>query len=166
MQVTINVTSVPEARLVAAFMQDYADLLELQHVPQAAPEQPTVEEAPVKKSRAKKTDPVVTTAASSSSEQETVTAAPVAESAASTQEAATTTEGNDSATTAEAATESGSSETAEPVTTDDLRKLFGELSQNGKRDEAVKIVRSYGFNAIKDISADKLDEIHGKLKAL
>lgn len=75
-------------------------------------------------------------------------------------------EGNESATTAEPATESGSEETAAPVTIDDLRILFGELSQNGKREDAVKLVRSFGFNSIRDISPDKMGEIYGKLKAL
>lgn len=163
MQITLNAGNPAETRLIAAFLNDLADLQELQHegfrsginaaaqVSEpvlAAPTQAEATEAiaPPKKTRAKKPDP-----------------APVEDPVPVAEEA-----GNESATTAEPAAESGSSKTAEPASVDHdtLRVLFGELAQINKREDAVKIVRSYGYNGIKDIAPENLGEIHGKLLAL
>jgi dsRNA-specific ribonuclease len=148
MQVTFTPTNPAEARLLAAFMVDFSEHLELQA---CVPVAPAVEaEAPAKKSRSKK--PVATLAESTATPTES------ADTSCDTEEP-----GNESADTAEPVEESGADE---PVTTDALRALFGTLSQDGKRDAAVKVVRSYGFNSIKDITDDKIGEIHAKLKAL
>ena len=174
MQITLNAGNPAETRLIAAFLNDLADLQALQHeklrsaIDSAAEHTapvlaaPTQAEAtaaitPPKKTRAKKTETAPV--------EEQASAEPVPEKEPAPVE---TEAGNGSATTAEPAAESGSSETAEPASVDHdaLRVLFGELSQINKREDAVKIVRSYGYNGIKDIAVEKLGEIHGKLLAL
>lgn len=83
----------------------------------------------------------------------------------------------ESAPTAEPAAESGSTETAEPaaeeqpdeakaepITRDTLRTLFGELVQAGKRDAAIAAVKSFGYDAIRSIPDDKLAEVHAAMK--
>ena len=184
MQVTLNAGSPAESRLIAAFLQDLADLQEQQieeskawmqqhGFTTTAPSAPTQAEAaeaiaPAKKSRSKKTDPSETPASTATepASSATTSGASTVTEPASSQSA----EGNASATTAEPAVVSGSSENAEPAakaySTDDLRKLFGDLAQKGRRDKAVAIVRSYGYNGIAAITADKQDEIGAKLDAL
>ena len=166
MQVTITPESPAQKRLVAALLNDLASLqaeeqeiflARLREMPKccsvAPAEEPTApantaEESPApKKSRPKKTEPAATTAVTSSTEPEAETAAPAVANEVSTVEAATT-------------------DTAKTYAVDDLRKLFGDLAQADKRDAAVKIVRSYGFNGIAAITPDKLDEIGAKLSEL
>ena len=187
MQITLNAVNSAETRLVAAFLNDLADLQELQRgaplpagLDLPAPTQAEAKEAiaPPKKTRAKKPD-----------------AAPVADA------------GNESATTAEAAAESGSSETAQPAadagndapaatevaessaepdgateaspdsqvvsaaadqacSLDELRVLFGTLTQAGKRTQAVAVVREYGANGLAEIPEEKRGEVFAKLKGL
>lgn len=180
MQVTLNPSSAEEVRLIAAFMNDLADLQELETekfqakffgkgIPELLKEQnaapaPAVEEAPVKKSRSKKPTESVSVAAEQKTSEPTSTGADEsgdAPTASPSEEA-----GNEPATTAETVVESGSSETAEPVTHDTLRKLYGDLVTAGKRDEVVKAVKSFGINAIKDIPADKLEEVHAAMLAV
>ena len=186
MQVTLNPSSAAEVRLIAAFMNDLADLLELETeklatrfrnctlgsafgtaTPAAAEEAaPTpAEEVTVKKSRAKKTPPATTVAEPEESTLETK----VADASTATEPDTSCSEeepGNEPAATAETPVESGSPETAEPVTHDTLRKLYGDLVTAGKRDEVVKAVKSFGVNAIKDIPADKLYEVHAAMLAV
>ena len=182
MQITLNAVNSAETRLVAAFLNDLADLQELQRgaplpagLDLPAPTQAEAKEAiaPPKKTRAKK---------------------PVAEA------------GNESATTAEAAAESGSPETAQPAdagnaapaatepaassaepdgateappdsqvvsaagdqacSLDELRVLFGTLTQAGKRTQAVAVVREYGANGLAEIPEEKRGEVFAKLKGL
>lgn len=164
MQVTITPDSPAQKRLVAALLNDMASLqaeeqelffARIREMPKCGPAVQGVEEAQAqaeveaapKKSRAKKTEPAVTTAVTSSTEPEAETAAPAVANEVSTVAAATT-------------------EAAKTYSVDDLRKLFGDLAQADKRDAAVKIVRSYGFNSIAAITPDKLDEIGGQLEAL
>ena len=186
MQITLNAVNSAETRLVAAFLNDLADLQELQRgaplpagLDLPAPTQAEAKEAiaPPKKTRAKKLD-----------------AAPVADA------------GNESATTAEAAAESGSPETAQPAdagnaapaatepaassaepdgataaspdsqavsaagdqacSLDELRVLFGTLTQAGKRTQAVAVVREYGANGLAEIPEEKRGEVFAKLKGL
>lgn len=159
MQITLTAGSPAETRLLAAFLNDLADLQELQprHAPAltTAPTQAEATEAitPPKKPRPKKNEPAAET--------------PPAETPA-TETPDEPAPGNESVTTAEPAAGSGSAETAEPAKIDHdvLRVLFGELAQLNKREDAVKIVRSYGYNGIKDIAVDKLVEVHAKLVAL
>ena len=54
---------------------------------------------------------------------------------------------------------------------DDVRKLIGELSQSGKRQDAINVIRGYmkdgkPLNSVADIPADLVVEIHDKLEAL
>lgn len=139
MQVTLNPGNPAEVRLIAAFMQDLADLME-----GASPIQPpvvTTTEAVVaapKKTRAKKETPEQVVEASAEA-------------------------GNESATTAETQAESGSSETAEPVTHDTLRVLYGQLVADNKRDAAVAVIKAFKVKAIKELKPEDLDTCHAEL---
>lgn len=165
MQVTLNAATPAETRLIAAFLNDLADLQETgAPVPAIESSAPTQAEATAaitqpKKTRAKKETPAATVTEPDGSTQTQNSDAAAAEN-----------KGNESATTAEPANESGSSETAEAAskeyTTDDLRTLFGAIAQKGRRDKAVKVVRSYGFNGISEISADKLNEVGAELQKI
>ncbi len=142
MQVTLNPGNPAEVRLIAAFMQDLADLME------GTPIQPPIsndvvvpppEAAEVtapKRTRAKKEAPAP--------EPETIPAAT----------------GNESVTTAETPAESGSPETAEPVTHDTLRLIFGQLVAANKRDAAVAAIKSFNVKAIKELAPEDLDAVH------
>lgn len=173
MQVTLNADSVAETRLLAAFMHDLADLKEEQHTRIAEAMNakygqvevaPAVEEpAPAKKSRTKKTEPVTT--ATEPAESPATTGAATVSTATEPAESQTT-EGNAPASTAEPVVESGSSETAEVVTHDTLRAMYGQLVAAGKRDGVVAAVKSFGVNAIKDIPTDKLAAVHAAMKAV
>jgi len=149
MQVTLNPGNPAEVRLIAAFMQDLADLME-----GASPIQPPVsnafvapgcehfegqqEPAPApKRTRAKKEVP-----------------APEPEPAAA---------GNESATTAETPAESGSPETAEPVTHDTLRLLYGQLVADNKRDAAAAAIKAFNVKAIKELKPEDLATVHAEL---
>lgn len=148
MKVEYTPLTAAEKRLVAAFMNDLADLQDLQ-VPGTQPAvEETAVEPPKKTTRRKTAEPAQTVA-----EPETTAAEPETTAEAVTQPA----------TTAETAVESGSSETAEPVTHDTIRVLYGKLVAAGKRDPAVVAVRKLGAKSIKDIPDDKLGEIHATL---
>lgn len=169
MQVTLNADSVAETRLLAAFMHDLADLKEEQHTRlieslnaqrsqvEVASAPAAEEPAPAKKSRSKKTD-VAPAAEANSAESSSASATSTETTGAG--------EGNESATTAEPVVESGSSATAEVVTHDTLRAMYGQLVAAGKRDGVVAAVKSFGVNAIKDIPADKLADVHAAMKAV
>lgn len=156
MQIALTPSSAAEVRLLAAFMQDYADLLETQLVPPpvtnesvaagCAPFQPAPE--PAKKSRTKKD----TTSAAPAADGN---AAPVAsEPAASTEAPAGSTS---------SASEAGpSAASAEPMTHDKLRVLFGELSQRGEdvKMAIVGVFKELGYPNIKAIPAEELQNAH------
>ena len=52
------------------------------------------------------------------------------------------------------------------ITHDTLRVRFGELSQAGKRPEAVAIFKQFGFTGISTIGQDKLLEVYEALATL
>ena len=181
MQVTLNPGSPAEVRLIAAFMQDLAELQELQAeswrthaapidtlgAPASAPTQAEAKEAitPAKKTRSKKTEPAVTAeAAAESGSSETAQTAGEAGNApapAATEPAAST---EAPAGTTASVQEDGQS--AHSVTLDELRVLFGQLTEAGKRTEAITVVRGYGANGLAEIAEDKRGEVFAKLKAL
>lgn len=146
MQVTLNPGNPAEVRLIAAFMQDLADLMEGTGAIQppvsndvVATQSGAAEVTAPKRTRAKKEAPAP--------EPETV---PVAA-------------GNESATTAETPAESGSPETAEPVTHDTLRLLYGQLVAANKRDAAAAAIKSFHVKAIKELKPEDLDAVHAEL---
>ena len=171
MQITLAATTAAETRLVAAFLNDLADLQDLQRDTQPpAPTQAEAKEAipPPKKTRAKKNDTgneSATTAESGSSETTQPAAdegkgAPAAtEPAASSEEPVGTTEVSPDSPSVSAAEERACS-------LDELRVLFGELSQAGKRAGAVAIVRKYGANGLAEIPEDKRAAVLAEFKAL
>ena len=173
MQVTLNPGSPAEVRLIAAFMQDLADLQELTLTPSAYPEQPpapTQAEAteaitPAKKTRSKKTEPATTAEpaveSGSSETAQTAGEAGNAPAPAATEPAAST---EAPAGTTAPVQEDGQS--AHSVTLDELRVLFGQLTEAGKRTEAITVVRGYGANGLAEIAEDKRGEVFAKLKAL
>lgn len=172
MQLAITIGSAAEARLVAAFMQDFAELIEVQRdaVP-AVIVPPADVVAQPKKTRAKKdTAPAGET-------QSAGTASTAVESGSS-ETAAPATEGNEPAPAASepaASTEAPAGETTAspaassvpaPVTLDQLRVLFGELSQAGKRAQAIAVVRGLKANGLAEIAEDKRGEAYAQLRAL
>lgn len=153
MQVTLNAQGPAETRLLAAFLNDLADLQEINRVPPPVVDTPVAEDKPApKKSRAKKEDSTPAPAAADSTVETSSVSEPEPEQT--------------SAAGAEQAAESSPQETAADVTHDDLRTLFGRLTEAGKRDAAIKVIKSFGVNAIKDIPADKLAEVSAKLGEL
>lgn len=132
MQVTLNPGNPAEVRLIAAFMQDLADLME-----GTSPIQPPISNDVVvapsgaaevtapKRTRAKKEAP-----------------APAPE----TPEPAET-----------------PAETAEPVTHDTLRLLYGQLVAANKRDAAAAAIKSFHVKAIKELKPEDLDAVHAEL---
>lgn len=174
MQVTLNPGSPAEVRLIAAFMQDLAELQELQAeswrthaapidtlgAPASAPTQ-----APAKKTRGKKTEPATTAEpaveSGSSETAQTAGEAGNAPALAATEPAAST---EAPAGTTASVQEDGQS--AHSVTLDELRVLFGQLTEAGKRTEAITVVRGYGANGLAEIAEDKRGEVLAKLKAL
>ena len=181
MKVVLHPHTPAEKRLLSAFINDLADLQEVERsqgtanlrsvLSQIGNErlaQPPVdndhvaegcekfeEPAPAKKSRAKKT-PSATGAE------------PVVESGSPSAPAE---EGNDPAPTASAedggSTEATADAPASPAHThDELRKIFAALTQAGKGDLAIKELGKLGHTSIKGIPADKLDEAHTVMAAL
>lgn len=149
MQIALTPSSAAEVRLIAAFMQDLADLIEIQAVPAEVVESAPVKEveAPVKKSKAKKpaaaaVEPTVETSSVSEAE-------PVAEPAPEPTPAP-----------------EPEAEAEVAVTHDLLRNFYGQLVQSGKRDAVVAAVKSFGVNAIKDIPLEKLDDVYAAMKAV
>ena len=157
MQITLNAVNPAETRLVAAFLNDLADLQELQRgaplpagLELPAPTQAEAKEAiaPPKKTRAKK---------------------PVAEAgndAPAATEAAESSAEPDGATEASQASPNASAAEAQVVSLDELRVLFGTLTQAGKRTQAVAVVREYGANGLAEIPEEKRGEVFAKLKGL
>ena len=63
----------------------------------------------------------------------------------------------------------GAGASAEVVqrTHEDVQALFGKLSQTGKRDDAIKVIKGkYGFGGVSKIETDKLNVIHDELAEL
>lgn len=160
MQVTLNPGSPAEVRLIAAFMQDLADLQELMYTPEqpAAPIQAEATEAIAqpKKTRSKKTEPVVE---SGSSE----TAAPVEGEAGNAAPAAST-EAPDGAN--QKAPAAGPDASVPVASLDEMRILFGKLTEAGKRDAAIAVVRSYKVNGLAEIPEVLRGEVFAKMQAL
>lgn len=157
MQITLNAVNPAETRLVAAFLNDLADLQELQRgtplpagLELPAPTQAEAKEAiaPPKKTRAKK--PVAEAG------NDAPAATEVAESSAEP----------DGATEASQASPNASAAEAQVVSLDELRVLFGTLTQAGKRTQAVAVVREYGANGLAEIPEEKRGEVFAKLKGL
>lgn len=140
MQVAFTPSTPAEARLVAAFMVDYADLLELNTPAPLVGDQTTGSVQAEKPKRIRK---------------------PAAE----------TPQPDPAPAATQTAPEPGPAATEPPpaateVTVDQLRVLFGELSQANKREEAVALVRKHGFNSIRDIADEKRADIFAALKAI
>ena len=161
MQVSLTPSSAAEARLLAAFINDLADLMDLgtpavvaaptppEQVAARVTEAVTPPAAPSRKPRAKKTDPDASESAT--------------EKKAETGEAPTL----DAPAPAESAEAGESPEApAKEVSLDDLRVLFGSLTQEGKRPAAVEVVRSYGANGLSEIKEEQRAEVFAKLKGL
>lgn len=175
MQITLAATNAAETRLVAAFLNDLADLQELQRdIQPTAPTQAEAKEAitPPKKTRTKKNDTGNESAATAEQAAESgssETAQPAAdegkgapaatEPVASSEEPAGTTEASPDSPSVSAAEERACS-------LDELRVLFGELSQAGKRAGAVAIVRKYGANGLAEIPEDKRGAVYAEMKGL
>lgn len=174
MQLAITVGSAAEARLVAAFMQDFAELIELQRdaVPAPAPEFAPIAEAaaPAKKSRARKEPtPSATTAEALVESGSSETAAPAAEAGNAPAPAATepaVSSAVPAGNSEDSAASPAASAATEPVTLDQLRVLFGELSQQGKRTPAIAVVRGFKANGLAEIPEDQRGEAYAQLKAL
>ena len=179
MQVTLNPGSAAEVRLIAAFMNDYADLVDIQNtsapavsndnVAPGAEQFKPVEEKPAPK-RTRKTSAATAETPAESGSSETASPAGEAgnENAPAVTESAESTEAQAGEKKTESATAPASDATEPDVTHDDLRKLFGELSQQGedKRKAAIAVVTGAGFKMIKEITKDKLAEVFAGMKAL
>jgi cell division septation protein DedD len=142
MQVAFTPSTPAEARLVAAFMVDYADLLELNAPAPLVGDQTT---GSVQAEKPKRTRRAV------SAETSQPDPAPAATQPAPEPAPAET---------------ASAPESPSEITVDQLRVLFGELSQANKREQAVALVRQHGFNSIREITDDKRTAIYGQLKAL
>lgn len=183
MQITLNAVNPAETRLVAAFLNDLADLQELQRgaplpagLDLPSPTQAEAKEAiaPPKKTRAKK--PVAeagnesaTTAEAAAESGSSETAQPAADAgndAPAATEVAESSAEPDGATEASQASPSASAAEAQVVSLDELRVLFGTLTQAGKRTQAVAVVREYGANGLAEIPEEKRGEVFAKLKGL
>lgn len=146
MQITIHPATPAEARLLSAFMNDYADLLEVTTETQPAPA-PAAEKP--KKTRAKKEEP-----------------APVIEDApAPVIEEATAPAGEtESAGTASTPAESSAPETASAVvvTHESLKTAFGELAQKGAevKQAMIAAVKGLGFSSLSVVTEDRLVEVY------
>ena len=146
MQITLNPGTPAELRLIAAFVNDLADLAALEHPESAIP----ATEAPVvKKTRGGKS----------------VSTAPVA---AKPEEAAPADAGNvaAAASTATSSEATGATPAVSSVSHDDLRKVFASLSQQGKGEAGIAALGKLGHTSIKGIPADKLAEAHAVLVTL
>lgn len=179
MQVTLTPDSPAEKRLVAAFMNDLADLQELQREQlhealnacrsqvvaiggtEEAAEQQTQPEKPKRTSRAKKEEPSATGAETPVESGSSSAPAETAQGEAGNASAPTVTEeapGSAAETTSSPATPAHSH--------DDLRKLFAGLNQAGKGDAAIAALGKLGHTNIKGIPAEKLDEAYDVMAAL
>ena len=146
MQITLNPGTPAELRLIAAFVNDLADLAALECPESAIP----ATEAPVvKKTRGGKS----------------VSTAPVA---AKPEEAAPADAGNvaAAASTATSSEATGDTPAVSSVSHDDLRKVFASLSQQGKGEAGIAALGKLGHTSIKGIPADKLAEAHAVLVTL
>ena len=181
MKVVLHSQSPAEKRLLSAFLNDLADLQEVERANATAHLRLTLEKigneplvqppvdndhvaegcekfeepAPAKKTRSKKT-------------QSATGAEPAVESGSPDAPADV---GNDPAPTASAedggSTEDTSTNPVSPaVTHDTLKLLYGQMVQAGKRDAVVAAVKSFGFGVIRDIPADKLEEVYAAMKAV
>ena len=139
MQITLNPGTPAELRLIAAFVNDLADLAALEYPETIIPA------APAKKTRGSKS----------------VSTAPEVAESTKPQEAAPAEVGNEPAAPAAASTEAATS-----VSHDDLRKVFASLSQQGKGEAGIAALGKLGHTSIKGIPADKLAEAHAALVAL
>lgn len=175
MQVALTPSSAAEVRLLAAFMQDLADLMETappadnaHGTPGCAPFMPVVEgNAPAPKRTRGKKETSATTAETpaASGSPETVAAASVDAGNASAL-AATEPAASSEAQAGSTTTTSEAGQDASAVSVDTLRKLFGELSAAGKRDSAIAVVREYKVNGLSDLKEEDRPAVFAKLKAL
>lgn len=181
MQVALTPSSAAEVRLLAAFMQDLADLMETNtttippvdnaHVAAGcAPFVPAEAGNAPKRTRGKKETSATTAetpAASGSSE--TVTTAK-AESgndpAAAATAPAASSEAQAGSTNTTSAAGQDASAVQGPVDIDTLRKLFGELTAAGKREQAIAVVREYKVNGLGELKEADRPAVYAKLKAL
>lgn len=173
MQITLTPANPAETRLIAAFLQDLADLQEtpesnVAQVLQAAVGAPPSagDTAPRKpRTRKEKTD---SNPPASAQAENANTGAPTATDSGAHQDDASTPE-TSSAASAEEAGASSSSETAdadEKIDHDSLRVLMGRCAQANKRAESVQIVKGYGYSGISAIKPEHFAEINAKLKGL
>ena len=145
MQITLNPGTPAELRLIAAFVNDLADLAALEYPETIIPA------APAKKTRGSKS----------------VSTAPEVAESTKPQEAAPAEVGNEPAAPVAASTEAaGVTAPATSVSHDDLRKVFAGLSQQGKGEAGIAVLGQLGHTSIKGIPADKLAEAHAALVAL
>lgn len=169
MQIALTPSSAAEVRLLATFMQDYADLLEVQQVQPPVLNSAVAEgatpfvpvEAPPKKPRSKKeTSATTAETPAASGSAETATAASVEGNAAAATPGASTEAPDGSTTTESAAGQSASA--AEPMTHDKLRVLFGELTQRGDtvKQAIIAAFGKLGYANIKAIPVDELQQAH------
>lgn len=171
MQVSIAPSTAAEARLLAAFINDLADLMEsgllpviTDPAPVVAPEEPTAKKSRSKKSAAPEpapsqptsTGPEPTQSDSSPVEAGNESAATATEPATSSSEATENTE----------ASEASPSASPVEVSVDDLRVAFGELTQRGLRDKAVAIVRSFKANGLAEVKECDRAAVLAKFKEL
>jgi len=138
MQVAFTPTNPAEARLLAAFMVDFAELMETAQPAPLVSEQPAEAKPEDKPKRTRK---------------------PAAEAPAATPPV-------EEPAQPEAAAPAPATASPSEISVDALRVLFGELSQANKREAAVVLVRKHGFNSIREISDDKRAVIFAELKAL
>lgn len=177
MQVALTPSSAAEVRLLAAFMQDLADLMETappaDFAPVAAfvpvPEGNAPAPAP-KRTRGKK-ETSATTAETPVESGSSETAAPASDEVgndaapAATEPVASAEAQAGSTTTTTEAGPAASAATA-PVSIDTLRKLFGELTAAGKREQAISVVREYKVNGLGELKDEDRPAVFAKLKAL
>lgn len=191
MQVTLAPSTAAEARLLAAFINDLADLMEtglpsVISAPTLPAEiaRPEPEASSGKKPRSRKSATTAETPAESTSGE---TAAPAAADSApgpeTTQSDSSLAEaGNDPAPAAtelaaSSAEQAGATEESpaspdaadaapQVVSLDDLRVMFGNLTQAGKRNAAVAVVRKYGANGLAEIPEDKRGDVRREWEAL
>lgn len=176
MQITLTPANPAETRLIAAFLQDLADLQETPESNVAQVLQATVgspssagDAAPRKpRTRKEKTD---SNPPASAQAENANTGAPTATDSGAHQDDASAPE-TSSAASAEEAGASSSNETAsaaeadEKIDHDSLRVLMGRCAQANKRAESVQIVKGYGYSGISAIKPEHFAEINAKLKGL
>jgi hypothetical protein len=176
MQVALTPSSAAEVRLLAAFMQDLADLIEAQGSPAevVAPFVPVPEgnvTAPAPKRTRGKKETSATTAETPVESGSSETAAPASAeagnaSAPAATEPAASSEAQAGSTTTDTAAGQDAAAAPEKVDIDTLRKLFGELTAAGKRDDAIAVVRAYKVNGLGELKDADRPDVFAKLKAL